>query len=63
MGDIVHLNQFRKRRERELKEARFRRRRAKSGKSKADRSLLRHEIETRRRDLDGKRIDRSPGEE
>lgn len=63
MGDIVHLNQFRKRRERELNEARLRRNRAKSSKSKAGRNLLRHEIEARRRDLDGKCIDRSPGEE
>lgn len=63
MGDIVNLNQFRKRRERELKEMRTRGNRVKSGQKKADRKSLHNEIEKRRRELDGKRIDHSPSEE
>ena len=63
MGDIVNLNQFRKRRERELKKTRALRNRVKSGQSKAERDALRREIEQRRRELDGKRFDRRPGED
>lgn len=63
MGDIVNLNQFRKRRERELKETRAQRNRAKTGPSKTDRKSLRQEIEQRRRELDGKLFDRRPGED
>jgi len=63
MGDIVNLNQFRKRRERELKEARAQDKRFKSGTTKADRVSLRREIDKRRRELDGKRFDHGPGEE
>ena len=63
MGDIVNLNQFRKRRERELKETRSLRNRVKSGQGKAERDALRREIEQRRSELDGKRFDRRPGED
>ncbi len=63
MGDIVNLNLFRKRRERELKERRKLGKRVKSGQNKAERDSLRHEIEQRRRELDGKRFDNSPGED
>ncbi len=63
MGDIVNLNQFRKRRERELKEQRGLNKRIKSSQTKAERKSLRHEIEQRRRELDGKRFDNSPGED
>ena len=63
MGDIVNLNQFRKRRERELKETRALGNRVKSGQKKADLKSLRHETEQRRRELDGKRFDNSPGED
>lgn len=63
MGDIVNLNLFRKRRERELKERRKLGKRVKSGQNKAKRDSLRHEIEQRRRELDGKRFDNSPGED
>ena len=63
MGDIVNLNQFRKRRERDLKERRSLDKHVKSGQTKADRASLRHEIEQRRRELDGKRFDNSPGED
>ena len=63
MGDIVNLNLFRKRRERELKERRKLGKRVKSGQNKAERDSLRHDIEQRRRELDGKRFDNSPGED
>ena len=63
MGDIVNLNLFKKRRERELKERRKLGKRVKSGQNKAERDSLRHEIEQRRRELDGKRFDNSPGED
>lgn len=63
MRNIVNLNQFRKRRERELKKQRAQRNRIKSGQAKADRDSLRREIEQRRRKLDGKRFDRRPSED
>ena len=63
MGDIVNLNRFRKRRERELKERHSFDKRIKSSQNKAERNSLRNEIEQRRRELDGKRFDNSPGED
>ena len=63
MGDIVNLSQFRKRRERELKETRALGKHVKSGQKKSDRDSLRHEAEQRRRELDSKRIDHHPGED
>ena len=63
MGNIVNLNQFRKRRERDLKESRAKRNRDTSGQTKADRDALRHELEQRRRELDGKRFDSRPSED
>lgn len=63
MGNIVNLNQFRKRRERELKKQRAQRNRVKSGQAKAARDFLLREIEQRRRKLDGKRFDRRDGED
>ncbi len=63
MGDIVNLNHYRKRRERELAEKRKSERRARSSRLKAERNDARHEAEHSRRDLDGKRIERTPGDE
>ena len=63
MGDIVNLNQFRKRRERELNEIRARRNRVKSGQKGADRKSLHSKIDKRRRELDGKHLDQSPSDE
>ena len=63
MGDIINLNQFRKRRERELKESHNLDKRIKSTQQKAECNSLRHQIERRRRELDGKRFDNSPGED
>ncbi len=63
MGDIVNLNQFRKRRERELNEMRARRNRVKSGQKAADRKSLHSDIDKRRHELDGKHLDQSPSDE
>ena len=63
MGEIVNLSQFRKRRERELKETRALGKHVKSGQKKADHKFLRLKIEQRRRELDGKRLDQQPGED
>ena len=63
MGEIVNLSQFWIRRERELKETRALGKHVKSGQNKADHKFLRHEIEQRRRELDGKRLDQKPGED
>ena len=63
MGDIVNLNQFRKRRERELKEERAAGNRMKSGQKKTDRKALSHKTERSRRELDGKRLDQGPSED
>lgn len=57
MGDVVNLNHFRKRKEREQREVRASENRAKSGRDKAERNLTRSESEHRRYDLDGKRLD------
>ena len=63
MGDIVNLNQFRKRRERELNEMRARGNRVKSGQKATDRKSRHSEIDKRRHELDGKRLDQNPSEE
>ncbi len=63
MSDIVNLNHYRKRRERELAEKRKSERRARSSRLKAERDSARHDAKHVRRDLDGKRIERTPGDE
>ena len=63
MGDIVNLNHYRKRLERQLAKQRTSERSARSGRLKAERDSARHETEHRRRDLDGNRIERTPGDE
>ncbi len=63
MGDIVNLSHYRKRRERQLATQRKSERRARSGRLKAERDSARHDAEHTRRDLDGKRIERTPGDE
>ena len=63
MGDIVNLNHYRKRRERQLAEQRKTERRARSSRLKVERDSTRHEAEHQQRDLDGKRIERTPEDE
>ncbi len=63
MGDVVNLNHYRKRRERQLAKQRKSERSARSSRLKAERDSARHDAEHTRRDLDGKRIERTPGDE
>lgn len=63
MGELINLNQFRKRRERELEESRTLNTRTRVRLKKAERKALLNEIEQRRRELDGKRFDQRPSDE
>jgi hypothetical protein len=57
MGDVVNLNQVRKRRERATAEQRARENRVQHGRSKDDRLKAKHESEKARRDLDEKKLE------
>ncbi len=63
MGDVVNLNQYRKRRERLRAEGRGAENRARIGRTKLERDTATNEAERRQRKLDGKRIERPPGDE
>ena len=63
MGDVVNLNQYRKRRERADAARRAAANRAKAGRGKAERESLRGESNRRDSELDGKLIEREPGED
>ena len=56
MGDVVNLNQFRKKRERAAKAQKRAARRAKSGRTKAERQMTQAEAARGDAALDGKRI-------
>lgn len=58
MGDVVNLNQFRKRRERDRKASRAAENRAHHGTSAAKRRLMETEAARRRKELEGKRLER-----
>lgn len=58
MGDVVNLNQFRKRRERDRKVARATENRARHGISTAKHRLTKAEAERRRKELESKRLQR-----
>ena len=62
MGDVVNLNQFRKKRDRAAKAQQRAANRARTGRTKAERQAT--QIEASRGDgaLDGKRIDHEPDE-
>ncbi|GEM_PF-2937910 len=57
MGDIVNLNQIRKRRERAAAEQRARENRIQHGRSKDDRVKVLREAEKAQRELDDKKLD------
>lgn len=57
MGDVVNLNQFRKRRERAEKDSRAAQNRSQFGRSKSERNRRDTEKDAERRGLDGKRIE------
>ncbi len=63
MGDVVNLNHDRKRREREHAGKRGAETRARTGRTKGEREVARNEAERYERELDGKRIERAPGED
>ena len=62
MGDVVNLNQFRKRRERAAKAQKRAVNRARTGRTKADRQMTQAEAAQGEAALDGKRIDHEPDE-
>ena len=62
MGDIVNLNQFRKKRERAVKALKRVANRARSGRSKAERQVTQAEAARGDGTLDGKRINHEPEE-
>ena len=62
MGDIVSLNQFRKRRERTSKALKGAARHLRAGRSKAEKQVTQAEATRNEATLDGKRIDLEPDE-
>lgn len=63
MGEIVNLNQYRKKREREEKNLHGAENRARSTRKKGDRLAARFEAERRDAKLDGKRLEHKPPDE
>jgi len=61
MGDVVNLNQCRKRAERAAKEQRAAANRARTGQTKADRLTIRDDAARRDSTLDAKRLDEKRG--
>jgi hypothetical protein len=57
MGDVVNLNQIRKRRERAVAERRAKENRAQFGRSKEDRIKAARESEKVQRELDEKKLE------
>ena len=62
MGDVVNLNQFRKKRDRAAKAQKGAANRARSGRNKAERQVTQAEAARGDGTLDGKRIDHEPEE-
>ena len=62
MGDVVNLNQFRKKRDRAAKAQQRAANRARTGRTKADRQATQVEASQGDGALDGKRIDHEPDE-
>ena len=63
MGDVVNLNHYRKRRERLRAGARGAENRARMGRTKLERDTVANEAKRRQRELDGKHVERTPGDE
>ena len=63
MGDVVNLNHYRKRRDRQRAARRAAENRAKLGRGKLERESTHRDGERHRHKLDGKRLDRGPGED
>ena len=56
MGDVINLNQYRKRRERDEKAKKARENRAKSGRTRANKAGQRHEADKTGEELERKRL-------
>ena len=63
MGDVVNLNHYRKRRERLRAGRRAAENRERLGRTKLERDTATTEAERRHREHDGKRVERTPGDE
>lgn len=63
MGDVVNLNQYRKKAQRAEKEQRAAVNRARTGRTKAERLASRGEAERRDAVLDGSKLERETGSE
>lgn len=63
MGEVINLNQFRKKREKAEKATRAERNRAKHGISKDERRAARNETEHREAEIEGKRLESGPSDE
>lgn len=61
MGDVVNLNQYRKKAERAEKEQRAALNRARTGRTKADRQAQRNDADRGDSGLEGKKLDRNGG--
>ena len=62
MGDVVNLNQFRKKRDRAAKAQQRAAKRARAGRTKAERQVTKAEASRGEATMDGKRIDQEPDE-
>lgn len=56
MGDVINLNQYRKRRERSKSQTRAAENRARTGRTKEETARERHEAEQAGSELDNKRL-------
>lgn len=63
MGDVINLNHYRKRRERLRGESDAVANRTRTGRKKFERDSARRDSERHHRELDGKLIDLSPGDD
>ncbi len=63
MGEIINLNQYRKKREKAEKAERAAKNRASHGLSKEDRANARRKVEQRQADLDTKRLESGPSDD
>ncbi len=57
MGEVVNLNQFRKKREQEIKNRRSAENKVRSGRKKSEKDAARADTQRKEADLSGKRLD------
>ena len=62
MGDVVNLNQYRKKRDRAAKARRKATQRARTGRTRGERQVTKAEATRTEASLDGKHIERAPDE-